>query len=729
MKKKVSFVLGVTLLSGMILSGCNKTNKDAVFTVYWKNYDETVLERDVGVKYGEMPTYDGKTPARKNDTNSYYIFKGWDKEITEAKSDVTYTAVYDSYSLDSLQESPDGYVDNLSLETSKGNIFHAFCWTFNDIKDKMSDIANAGFKSVQISPVQQPKSSGSSWWAFYQPLSFSIADNSKLGTKEELKEMCDVAESYGISVIADIVFNHMANIKDGELENDGTPKVLPGVAAYEPYIYEHRNDAVNPTFHHNPSGGITQYYPYGDLPDLNTGNEYVQERCLSLLKECIDVGIDGFRFDAAKHIETPDDPEYASYFWPNTLGVAKTYYKAKTGKDLFAYGEILNGVDGKDRQMSFYTKYMAVTDNAFGGALYNNLTGNASAGTSDNYKGVPASDVVNWVESHDTFCESKNHHDNDLIMRGYAMVATRKESRALYLSRTDGSYTVGQIYDYIFESNVLGAINRFHNRFYSASEKMYAEKSVFVNVRDTGSEKGAVIVDLKPTSSYIAVKLDGLGNDVYYDQITGTKYEVRNSYLTLKMPSSGVVILTKSNNVERPILEMSSRGEMFVNDLEVTMNAVVGSGSYTVNGGQAAAFTGEKKISLASLVDADGVAILKVTVTNGDFSINRTFKYQKVKLIDGYFNIVNVKPEYFTDYELYMWSWKPNEGGVWNKNYLVQDGIVLVDTTGFQGFLLAVFPKGYVVTNVNEWDNNCVSQTVDITGDLLASGFFDGSNF
>ena len=113
----------------------------------------------------------------------------------------------------------------------------------------------------------------------------------------------------------------------------------------------------------------------------------------------------------------------------------------------------------------------------------------------------------------------------------------------------------------------------------------------------------------------------------------------------------------------------------------------------------------------------------------GDFSINRTFKYQKVKLIDGYFNIVNVKPEYFTDYELYMWSWKPNEGGVWNKNYLVQDGIVLVDTTGFQGFLLAVFPKGYVVTNVNEWDNNCVSQTVDITGDLLASGFFDGSNF
>ena len=34
----------------------------------------------------------------------------------------------------------------------------------------------------------------------------------------------------------------------------------------------------------------------------------------ALLKECIDAGIDGFRFDAAKHIETPEDPNFASSF-------------------------------------------------------------------------------------------------------------------------------------------------------------------------------------------------------------------------------------------------------------------------------------------------------------------------------------------------------------------------------------------------------------------------------
>ena len=90
----------------------------------------------------------------------------------------------------------DGYIDTLPSKTEDGNIFHAFCWTYNEIKANLETLANSGFKSVQTSPVQQPKSNGASWWAFYQPLSFSISDNSPLGTKQELKELCDEAEKY-----------------------------------------------------------------------------------------------------------------------------------------------------------------------------------------------------------------------------------------------------------------------------------------------------------------------------------------------------------------------------------------------------------------------------------------------------------------------------------------------------------------------------------------------------
>ena len=123
-------------------------------------------------------------------------------------------------------------------------------------------------------------------WSFYQPLSFSIADNSSLGSKADLQELCTEADKYGISIIADIVFNHLANIDDDHLESDGTPTVSPDVEAYEPEIYAKRNaSGTEATFHHNKnasgSGAITQYYAYGNLPDLNTANPVVQARSLA----------------------------------------------------------------------------------------------------------------------------------------------------------------------------------------------------------------------------------------------------------------------------------------------------------------------------------------------------------------------------------------------------------------------------------------------------------------
>ena len=121
----------------------------------------------------------------------------------------------------------DGYVDQMPVKTEDGNIFHAFCWKYKDITANLSSISEASFKSIQISPVQEPKNGGTTWWSFYQPLSFSIATNSSLGSKADLKELCDEAEKYGISIIADIVFNHLANIDDNHLESDGTPTVCP----------------------------------------------------------------------------------------------------------------------------------------------------------------------------------------------------------------------------------------------------------------------------------------------------------------------------------------------------------------------------------------------------------------------------------------------------------------------------------------------------------------------
>ena len=97
------------------------------------------------------------------------------------------------------------------------------------------------------------------------------------------------------------------------------------------------------------------------MPDLNTSNSYVQSRVLGLLEECIDLGVDGFRFAAAKHIELPSDTSSscASDFWPTVINGIDDY----TDNDLYCYGEILNSA-GTD--ITNYTQYLDVTDNYTG---------------------------------------------------------------------------------------------------------------------------------------------------------------------------------------------------------------------------------------------------------------------------------------------------------------------------------------------------------------------------
>lgn len=635
-----------------------------------------------------------------------------------------------------VEEDPDGYVDNLNLKGVDGNILQAFCWKFSDIKNNLPAIKDAGFKVVQTSPVQEPKNGGPSWWSYYQPISFTVAKNSGLGTIEELTSLCEEAEKYGIKIIADIVFNHLANINDDELEPDGTPKVLPDVANYEPYIYEHRNDSgETATFHHNPnakgSGAITQVYSFGKLPDLNTANPYVQERSLALLKECIDLGIDGFRFDAAKHIETPSDEQYPSDFWPNVLGAAKEYYQEKTGEELIAYGEILNDVDG-GRSIDFYTPYMKVTDNSYISNISSaSVSGNAQKAVEAEYgKNTDPSNLVTWAESHDTYSESKSHLGNKYIARQYAVLASRKDSVAMFLARPDDKGTVGHVESYYYEDLIVGAINRFHNRFIGYKENQIAEDNIYINERYLTEEDpvGAMVVSMNG-KCIKEVTFTKLGTGVYYDQITGTPITVRNNKAEIEFDGTGVVILTKSKNIARPYVELDNRGATFAGSLEVkitTKNTT--SVSYQINDEKPVTVTTKKvNVTLGDIKDKDGRIKLSIKAVNEEFEAERIYYYRYVDLIPGYFNVVNINPTYFENNEIYIWCWSTGQAGRWQKDYIVRDNVLLIDlkTVNYTSFLLGLFAKDYVIENVNKWDSHVISQTADID---ISSGLYDASS-
>ena len=104
--------------------------------------------------------------------------------------------------------------------TNTETILHAWCWSFNTIRENMKSIADAGFTMVQTSPAQQcvtetkgDKGGGNKlfgkgyWYYHYQPTDWKIG-NYQLGTRDDFKAMCDEAKRYGVRVIVDVLPNH-----------------------------------------------------------------------------------------------------------------------------------------------------------------------------------------------------------------------------------------------------------------------------------------------------------------------------------------------------------------------------------------------------------------------------------------------------------------------------------------------------------------------------------------
>ncbi len=631
---------------------------------------------------------------------------------------------------------PDSYVDALPERAEDGLTLHAFNWTYNEVRENLEGIRNAGFKNVLLMPVQQPKGGGAEWWAFYQPLSFSIGESSSLGSKDDLIALCDEAEKYGICILADVVVNHMANIDDDHKEADGTPVVYPGVADYEPTIYLNRNEDVDGTgltFHHNRSargsGADTQFYAWGNLPDLDTSNPYVQERVLSLLKECIDAGIDGFRFDAAKHVETASDPDYPSDFWENTLEQAKLYYREKTGADLYVYGEILNSPSG--RSLSNYTRYMRITDDGFAAQFKNVFSAKDPSKILEAALKTPdASELIAWVESHDEYVTSNTHYSDVRVAKYWSVIAAKKDLGGLYLARPTAELTVGQIGSYAFESEYVAVSNRFHNRFHAADSFESVSGSCYVNEKIAPDDQGALVLNVGEfeDGQVFSVALPHLEDGNYYDALTGEKVTVVSHTADMRFDPTGIAILTRSKDTH-PQFDISERGCSYAGSKTVTLTARnCDEACYFFNGDSSVTYPVDGTASICLEEHAvDGKTELNIVFRKGVNVLERSFLYQQIPLLEGGFNVINLAEEYLTgEYELYIWSWSP---GVWSRDYEIRDGVMLVDTAGMTGFLIAVFEKGYEIPDPNNWDSHVLKQSGDISGEILKSGFCDMAGF
>lgn len=604
-----------------------------------------------------------------------------------------------------------------------GVMLHAFNWSYNTIKENLPAIAAAGYTTVQTSPVQQPKDYSTSgdvtgqWWKLYQPISFHIAEESWLGTKDDLKSLCDEADKYGIKIICDIVSNHIANADEARPDT-----VSNQVKKYEPEFYKKRKTYTR-TYKGDANDSSVQAVVQGHVskcPDLVTNDTAVQGYIINLLKECIDCGVDGFRFDAAKHIETEDDGEYASDYWKNITTSASSYYTQKTGDDLYIYGEILNNC-GADRSYSSYTKYINVTDNKTGDAvLYNVTRGKASTATNAKYKsGVAASNAVLWAESHDTYEGSSGSSgfsntadvSDENVVKAWAIVASRKDSTALFFARP-GTALMGNIStDSTYKSTAVSEINKFHNLFVGQSEKLGSSGDIAYVARGTS---GIVLSNCKGTNASVSISGTGLADGKYTDTVSGAEFTVANGVLTGSIGNTGVAVVYNGTTTPKAINSVESgsfRGDTMTLTLSLE-NAT--SGTYCLDDSTPVKFTGTTSIRIGSDYKPGETINLTVTATDGVKTSSMVYKYAKSTAQESgvyvFFNPAN-KKGWSAPYQVYIFDETTNKGTVYKNANWPGEAMTLDPATGYYYYEV---PKSSSIS-ADEDDENQAASDFDLS--------------
>lgn len=197
-------------------------------------------------------------------------------------------------------------VYSVQANTAKTVFVQLFEWPWEDVaRECEENLGPNGYAAVQVSPPQEHLTwANSPWWERYQVISYDIISRS--GNEAQFKNMIKRCNGAGVDVYVDVVINHMAGMGEGVGFNGTT------FSHYEyPQIFEY-ND-----FHHCGRNGSDDIKDFNDLyelqfcelvnlADLKTESEKVRNQLAKYLNHLIDLGANGFRVDAVKHIPAKD---------------------------------------------------------------------------------------------------------------------------------------------------------------------------------------------------------------------------------------------------------------------------------------------------------------------------------------------------------------------------------------------------------------------------------------
>lgn len=443
---------------------------------------------------------------------------------------------------------------NKITTTNDATILHAWCWSFNTIRENMKDIADAGYTYVQTSPANTcfvGENGGmqifgdGKWYYHYQPIAWRIG-NYQLGNRDEFKAMCDEAKKYGVKILVDVLPNHTAFDTTAVL-----PEFIEAVGGRD-NLY-HAN-GFNEIQDYNDRYQCTTG-AMGGLPDVNTENPDFQYYFMTYINDLIACGASGFRYDTAKHIGLPSDPLDAKSkqndFWDVAMGRKPIKGITLANKDnLFIYGEVLQDKNVKEKE---YAEYFGMCASNYGHSIRQIISNRkTTAKEVSNYQhSVTPEKLTTWVESHDTYCnanESASLTDTQIRL-GWAIITARQNGTPLFYSRPDGSTRdnywgnnrIGAKGNDEFKHPEVVAVNKFRKAMHGQLEKIKVSADGTIVEINRGNT-GAVIVNLSQKPAQLSMKTT-LADGTYKDRVSGNTFTVEKGIIKSSLqPETSYVI-------------------------------------------------------------------------------------------------------------------------------------------------------------------------------------------
>ena len=446
-------------------------------------------------------------------------------------TDVIYQIVTDRFLDGDSSNNPTGAI----FDTGDMTKYHGGDWAGITQKIEDSYFTGMGVSALWISsPVENimtldPSNGCASYHGYWAKDFFNT--NSAFGTKDDFTTLLQTAHAHGIKIVIDFAPNHTSTAEyagitfpeDGALYRSGT---LVGTFSNDSQgLFNHESWTDFSTYEH----GI--YHSMYGLGDLNQLNSTVDSYMKDAIDKWLDLGVDGIRVDAVKHM-----PMGWQTNWLNDI------YEEH---NVFVFGEWFTGGTANDTEMTSFANGsgMSLLDFRFANAVRNAIGEESStmeelyqvmADTQNDFDEV--NDQVTFIDNHDmSRFMTLSGQDSADVNEAYVVLLTSRGVPTIYygseqyLQGTTDPYNRGDMTSFDTSSTayqIIGALAPLRKSnsalAYGTTKERWMNSDVLIYERQFGQDVALIAVNRNQNQSYaISGLYTSLPAGDYTDELGG----------------------------------------------------------------------------------------------------------------------------------------------------------------------------------------------------------------